>query len=124
MAVGAGRRGAPPIRVDEGWLEIYHGNRRPTVENEVGAYYGAAVLLDADDPTRVIGRSCEPILFPELDFETVGFVPNVVFPTGAVRDGDSLLVYYGAADARTAVVELSLAEVMETLATGPDSAIS
>ena len=111
--VGAG---TPPIRVEDGWLEIYHGNRQPSRPGEVGAYYGAALLLDPEDPTQVIGQSAEPLLVPEAEFEVSGFVPNVVFPTGVVRDGGSLLVYYGAADANTGVVELSEEEVLGTFA--------
>ena len=114
--VGAG---APPIRVDDGWLEIYHGNTRPTRAGEVGAYFGAALLLDADDPARVLRRSPEPFLKPEADFEINGFVPNVVFPTGVVRDGETLLVYYGAADCCTAVAEFSEQELKGAM-TPPD----
>jgi predicted GH43/DUF377 family glycosyl hydrolase len=110
--VGAG---TPPVRVAGGWLEIYHGNRQPTRPGEVGAYYGAALLLDPEDPARVLGRSREPLLTPEAGFEVAGFVPNVVFPTGVVRDADSLLVYYGAADAHTGVVELSEKDVLGAL---------
>jgi predicted GH43/DUF377 family glycosyl hydrolase len=110
--VGAG---APPLRVPGGWLEIYHGNSRSARPGEVGAYFGAALLLDADDPTRVVRRSADPFLKPEVDFERHGFVPDVVFPTGAVRDGESLLVYYGAADAATAVAEFSERELLEGL---------
>jgi predicted GH43/DUF377 family glycosyl hydrolase len=110
--VGAG---APPLRVPGGWLEIYHGNSRPARPGEVGAYFGAALLLDADDPTRAVRRSADPFLKPEADFERHGFVPEVVFPTGAVRDGESLLVYYGAADAATAVTEFSERELLAGL---------
>jgi beta-1,4-mannooligosaccharide/beta-1,4-mannosyl-N-acetylglucosamine phosphorylase len=52
---------------------------------------------------------------PELDFEQEGFVANVVFPTGVVASGDSLLIYYGASDKYTAVVEMSLPEIMQAL---------
>lgn len=107
--------GAPPIRVDGGWLELYHGNRQPSHPGDVGAYYGGAALLDAENPSRVLRRATEPILVPETEFESTGFVPNVVFPTGIVEDGDTLLVYYGAADASTAVVELSKAEVLASV---------
>lgn len=84
---------------------LYHGNRRPTRPGEVGAYFGGAVVLDPDDPAKVLRRLDEPFLVPEAEFEVDGFVPNVVFPTGVVRDGEVLLVYYGAADAVTAVAE-------------------
>ncbi len=107
--------GAPPIRVPEGWLVIYHGNRRPARPGDVGAYFGAAMLLDADDPTRVLRRSQSPFLIPEAEFELDGFVPNVVFPTGVVKDADSLLVYYGAADTCTAVAEFSVKELLDSL---------
>jgi predicted GH43/DUF377 family glycosyl hydrolase len=107
--VGAG---TPPIRVAAGWLAIYHGNRQPSQPGEVGAYHGGAMLLDARDPSLVIGQAHAPILVPEQEFEVNGFVQNVVFPTGLVRDRESLLVYYGAADSSTAVVELSEREVL------------
>lgn len=107
--VGAG---TPPISTPVGWLEIYHGNRRPPAGGEVGAYFGAAMLLASDDPAHVIRAGHEPILTPDLDFEQEGFVANVVFPTGVVDDDDRLLIYYGASDKYTAVVELSFAEVL------------
>ncbi len=114
--VGAG---APPIRVPEGWLEIYHGNSHPTRPGEVGTYYGGALLLDANDPTKVLRRTPEPFFHPEAEFERTGFVPNVVFPTGVVQTGQKLLVYYGAADAVTAVAEFALQELINAT-TKPD----
>ncbi len=117
----SGRVGAgpPPIRVPEGWLAIYHGNRHPTQPGEVGTYYAGALLLDANDPTRVLKWTAEPFMVPEADFERTGFVPNVVFPTGLVPDGASVLVYYGAADAVTAVAEFSRRELFGAMtATG------
>ena len=110
--VGAG---APPLLTPHGWLEIYHGNQQPTRPGEVGTYYGAAVLLDLQDPAVVLRRTLEPFLIPEADFEINGFVPNVVFPTGVVRDGETLLVYYGAADSCTAVVEFSERELLDAM---------
>ncbi|MFO0915171.1 MAG: glycoside hydrolase family 130 protein [Pirellulales bacterium] len=113
----SGRVGAgpPPFRVPGGWLAIYHGNRQPTRPGEIGAYHGAAFLLDGDDPARVLRQFPEPFFTPETDFEVAGFVPNVVFPTGVVQDGDVLLVYYGAADAVTAVAEFSLRELLDSM---------
>jgi predicted GH43/DUF377 family glycosyl hydrolase len=110
--VGAG---APPIRTDRGWLEVYHANRRPTVPGEVGQYVAAALLLDLNDPRKVIARSVEPLFAPTEPFEREGFVADVVFPTGiGVRD-DSLLVYYGASDTYTGVAELSLSDTLGSL---------
>jgi predicted GH43/DUF377 family glycosyl hydrolase len=110
--VGAG---PPPVRVPGGWLAIYHGNRHPTRTGEVGTYYGGALLLDPDDPARVLRWTVEPFFRPEADFEVAGFVPNVVFPTGVVQDGDAILVYYGAADAFTAVAEFSGRQLFDAM---------
>mgnify|MGYP000916174994 CR=1 FL=1 len=111
--VGAG---TPPIEVEGGWLVLYHGNRRPTQPGEVGAYFGAALLLDREAPFDVLRRSSGPFLVPEMAFEVNGFVPNVVFPTGLVRDEGKLLVYYGAADTATGVAEFSERGLLESLA--------
>jgi beta-1,2-mannobiose phosphorylase / 1,2-beta-oligomannan phosphorylase len=110
----SGRVGAgpPPVRVPEGWLAIYHGNRRPSGPGDVGAYTAGALLLDADDPAKVLRQTAEPFFRPEAAFEATGFVPNVVFPTGVVQDGEVLLVHYGAADTVTAVAEFALQELL------------
>jgi len=99
--------GTPPIRTPKGWLEIYHGNRRPERDQEVGAYAAGALLLDLEDPRQMLWFSPDPIMEPEQDYEREGFVPDVVFPTGIVRRQGAFLVYYGAADCRTAVAEIS-----------------
>ena len=113
----SGRIGAgpPPIRVPEGWLVIYHGNARPSRPGEVGVYSALAMLLAHDDPSRILARGMAPLLEPETDFEREGFVPNVVFPTGIVTEGSALHVYYGAGDTCSAVVRLSLDEVLRSL---------
>lgn len=110
--VGAG---APPIAINEGWLEIYHGSCRSTRVGEVGAYSAGVLLLDRDDPTRILKRSRGPIMQPTADFEQTGFVPNVVFPTALMDCGDSLQLFYGAADACIGVVEFSRRELLEAL---------
>jgi predicted GH43/DUF377 family glycosyl hydrolase len=110
--VGAG---TPPLATRDGWLEIYHGNCRPGASEKVGAYFGAIMLLASDDPGRILRTSRVAILTPELEFETEGFVANVVFPTGVVENGDRLSVYYGASDKYSAVVELSMVELLNAL---------
>ncbi len=102
--VGAG---TPPVRVDDGWLEIYHGNRKPTRPGEVGMYSTGVLLLDRDNPAKILRRTAASVFEPTADFERKGFVPDVVFPTGIVEKENSYLVYYGAADSCTAVVEFS-----------------
>jgi predicted GH43/DUF377 family glycosyl hydrolase len=84
--------GAPPIKTEYGWLNFYHGVDHKRV------YRLGVLLLDLDDPSKVIGRSREPILSPEEDWEKVGLVPDVVFTCGAVEMNGHYLVYYGGAD--------------------------
>jgi beta-1,2-mannobiose phosphorylase / 1,2-beta-oligomannan phosphorylase len=105
--VGAG---APPLRIHEGWLEIYHG-----VGGD-GRYCLGAVLLDAGDPARVLGRSHDPIMEPLVDYELDGFYGGVVFATGVLADGDQLTIYYGAADERVCGATMSIREILASLA--------
>lgn len=104
--------GTPPIRTPRGWLEIYHGNDRREGEPGIGAYCGGTLLLDLEDPRRIL-RVKGRILVPEEDYERTGFVPDVVFPTGVVPQGETMLIYYGAADTVSAVVELRLRNLLE-----------
>lgn len=92
--------GAPPIKTEHGWLNFYHG-----VDD--GRNYRLGVLmLDLDDPAKVIGRSAEPILSPEKNWEQHGLVPNVVFTCGAVEMDGQYYVYYGGADKVIAVATM------------------
>jgi len=106
--------GAVPFRVragsTDGWLAIYHG-----VTKSSTAYSLGALLLDAKDPARVIGRSREPILKPEAEYERKGFFGGVVFTCAALVDGDQVRVYYGAADGVIAVADLSLKQILAGL---------
>jgi predicted GH43/DUF377 family glycosyl hydrolase len=107
--------GAVPVRVRadgrDAWLAVYHG-----VTGEPHVYALGALLLDAEDPAIVLGRSREPILRPEAPYERAGFFGNVVFTCGLLADGDLVRVYYGAADGVIAVADLSLAEILAGLA--------
>ena len=106
--------GAVPFRVRsggrDGWLAVYHGVTGSPPEYALGA-----LLLDAADPSRVLARSREPILRPEAPYEREGFFGNVVFTCGLLAEGDTVRVYYGAADGVTAVADLSLAEILAGL---------
>ena len=104
--VGAG---CSPIRTEEGWLEIYHG---ATKENR---YCLGALLLDLNDPTKVIARSEEPIMEPIADYEQTGFFGNVVFTNGQYVDGDTINIFYGASDEVICAAQFSIKEILATL---------
>jgi polysaccharide biosynthesis protein PslF len=107
MRVGAS---CVPIRVDDGWLEIYHGADR------TNRYGMGAALLDAGDPTKVLARTPKPLMVPELPYEQDGFLHDVVFPSGHVEMGrNRIRIYYGAADEAIAAVDVDLDEVHAAL---------
>ena len=101
--------GPPPLRIPEGWLEIYHG------VDQDQCYCLGAVLLDADDPARVLGRSPDPIMEPLADYEIHGFFGNVIFATGAFAEDDRLTIYYGAADTHVCGATMSIHEILAGL---------
>lgn len=102
--------GPSPLRVPEGWLLLHHGvsGAKPKgFELAHGSKYAAgAILLDADDPRRILARTAEPLLAPETAEETSGTLANVVFPTAIEPIGDRLFVFYGMADSSIGVAEL------------------
>jgi len=101
----------PPILTDEGWLVIYHG----VADGGLSRYRVGAMLLDKDDPLKVIARSPEPIMEPEYDYETQGFYEGCVFPTGNVVVDGTLYVYYGAADKHVGVATCALKDLISYL---------
>lgn len=103
--------GAAPIRTDKGWLEIYHG------ANEQQQYCLGAALLDLHDPSIVLSRTTKPIMTPAEPYELNGFFGNVVFTNGHILlpDGDTLMVYYGAADQYVCGAGFSLKEILHLL---------
>ena len=100
--------GPPPLRVGDAWLLLYHGVAGRIVEGpgqQHGVRYSAGLLLlDGQDPRRILYRSAESILAPEAAAERLGIVPRVVFPTGLdARPDGRLDIYYGMADTRIGV---------------------
>jgi predicted GH43/DUF377 family glycosyl hydrolase len=105
---------APPIETSEGWLMIYHGIR----QNAAGAIYRLGLaLFDLDDPERCIKRGDEWVFSPQEPYEMRGDVDNVVFPCGFTmgEDGDSLNIYYGAADTSVSIATGSVKEMLQWL---------
>ncbi|MBN2525257.1 MAG: glycoside hydrolase family 130 protein [Deltaproteobacteria bacterium] len=102
--------GAPPIKTSKGWLEIYHGK---SIKNGADYYSLLMLLLDLDDPRRVVYRGEVPVLHPSEPYETHGFVPNVVFLNGMVlRNASELLLYYSACDETTCLATCALDELL------------
>ncbi|WP_438444184.1 glycoside hydrolase family 130 protein [Gorillibacterium sp. sgz5001074] len=100
--------GAVPFLTDDGWLELYHG------ADMNDRYCMGAVLLDREDPGKVLARSRVPVLLPEADYERNGFFGGVVFSCGVLPMGQTVRMYYGAADEVMACADLSLEEIYRT----------
>lgn len=102
---------APPVELPQGWLVLYHGVSCP--EPDCPIYRAGAVLLDKRDPSRIIGRTPQPILEPVEYYEKTGLViPNTVFPCGNfVRDG-RLWVYYGCCDTCISLATMGVDELL------------
>ena len=110
--------GPPPLLTKQGWLVCYHGVR---VTASGSIYRLGLALLARDDPSRVLARGNEWIFGPQATYERSGDVPDVVFPCGWILrdDGDTLHLYYGAADSVICVATASLAELMGHLEVHP-----
>ncbi|WP_432797261.1 glycoside hydrolase family 130 protein [Poriferisphaera sp. WC338] len=107
--------GTPPVKTRNGWLTIYHGSNKKHGEQSVGVYTAGAIMLDLNDPSRIVGQTNAPIMEPVEPYETSGFVDNVVFPTAIVPDDDRELVYYGAADEHTAVTAFKQEDLLNAI---------
>jgi predicted GH43/DUF377 family glycosyl hydrolase len=103
--------GAAPIKTSEGWLEIYHG------ANKENRYCLGALLLDLNDPSRVIARSEQPLMVPTAVYELTGFFGNVIFTNGHIVEGDTIRMYYGASDEVICGAELSINKILRSLQT-------
>lgn len=101
----------PPLRTADGWLVIYHG----VDLKGKGKYRVGAVLLDLDNPLRVLARTFDPILEPEEDYEMNGLYKGCVFPTGNVLLNDTIYLYYGAGDKYVGVATCPLPELLSYL---------
>jgi predicted GH43/DUF377 family glycosyl hydrolase len=97
-----------PIETPRGWLVLTHGVG-PMREYAIGA-----ILLDLDDPARVLGRLPSPLLTP-TESERDGYVPNVVYTCGALAHGDRLVIPYGAADSAIGVAVIDLPPLLDAL---------
>ncbi len=101
----------PPIETRLGWLLLYHDISK----KDPPTYRLRAALLDLDNPSRVIIRTKNPIIEPEMPYEKEGQVPNVVFSCGSAVINNRLFVYYGGADKVIGVATIDIAEILEKL---------
>jgi len=101
--------GAPPVRIDEGWLLLYYGEKMTSAGPLLRL---GAAILDADDPSKVVARSNIPILAPREDYERIGDVTNVVFSCGAIVADGQVRIYYGGADSCICVGTARLHDVV------------
>ncbi len=112
--------GAPPIKTRGGWLNIYHGVA--THFGSANIYQAGVFLLDLNDPSTLVARGTCNILEPREQYELVGQVPNVCFPSGAIveqvdeegfaKDASKVLIYYGAADTCVGVATTTIRELI------------
>lgn len=105
--------GAPPIKTKHGWLLIYSYIKNYFSSQKIFSI--EAVLLDLDNPLKIIARTNAPILTPEEYYEKIGFVPNVVFPSGAIVNKNYIHFYYGAADTTCCLAKIKLSALLNQI---------
>lgn len=109
----------PPIQTERGWLVLYHGveNQNPRVRRV--CYRMGGMLLDLEDPTKVIARSSRFLMEPETYYERFGlYIPNVIFPTANVVKDGLIYLYYGVCDTAIALATAPLKEVVQRVLEG------
>lgn len=100
---------APPIETEKGWLMFYHC---VTTKEGNFSYEAGVLLLDLNDPSKVISPSIH-LLEPEMVYEKIGLVSNVVFPCGAVLLNEEILLYYGGADRVVGVAKIKQSDAIK-----------
>ncbi|MBO5307206.1 MAG: glycosidase, partial [Lentisphaeria bacterium] len=104
--------GAVPIKTPEGWLEIYHGVDNSSTNDYI--YRLGTVLLDLEDPSKIIARAELPVLWPEKLYELCGRCSNVVFTANAIPEPDGTVrMYYGCADSCIGLATAPLDELVD-----------
>lgn len=98
----------PPIETGDGWLVLTHG------VGPMRTYCIGAILLDLEDPQRVIARLTDPLIAPD-ETERNGYVPNVVYSCGAMRHRDTLVIPYGTGDTAIAFATVSLPALLSRM---------
>jgi len=108
--------GAPPVKTSHGWLLLYSH-----IQNYFGGGNGdrifgiEAVLLQLNNPLKVIGNTRGPLLAPRESYELVGHVSDIVFPSGAILEKDKLFIYYGATDTTVCMAHVNVTDLLGTM---------
>jgi predicted GH43/DUF377 family glycosyl hydrolase len=109
----------PPIRTDAGWLVFYHGVETQHPPTRRVCYRLGAMMLDLDNPTKVLARTRSFIMEPEAYYERFGlYIPNVIFPTGNVVKDGLVYLYYGVCDTAIALATVPLEELVAHVMVG------
>lgn len=109
--------GAPPLKTPQGWLLVYSHiqNYFGNPDNFKPIFGIEALLLDLNNPQIIVGRTHGPILVPQEQYELSGYISNVIFPSGALIEKDTLTVYYGAADTTACSARVSLSDLIGSM---------
>lgn len=111
--------GPPPLKTDKGWLVFYHAHDA----QEPNRYKMGAMLLDLNDPTKILYRAATPVISPDEYYENDG-KPGVVYACGATIQGDTLFVYYGGADKVVCVATVPLDPFLDALIEGSQTSLT
>lgn len=112
---------APPIKTEKGWLTTFHSVDKDTSRGKNGwedkwqkRYHAGLMLLDLDEPWRVIAKCDTPIIAPTEEYERKGFRNDVIFPGGMIAEDDGTVkIYYGAADTVVCLATAQLSELLD-----------
>ncbi len=123
--------GAPPLKTSSGYLLVYSHiqNYFSSPGNPDRVFGVEALILDLNNPLKILGRTNGPLFAPRESYELSGYVPNVVFPTGAIlkkpthprSHRDNLYIYYGAADTTSCLAHVNLDDILGTMLGGKNS---
>jgi predicted GH43/DUF377 family glycosyl hydrolase len=104
----------PPIKTEDGWLILHHGVETLRAETKTVVYRLGAIMLDLENPRKIVGRCPDYIMEPEAYYERFGaYIPNVVFPTAAIVKDELIHLYYGACDTAIGLATCSLKDVVD-----------
>lgn len=109
--------GSQPVRTDEGWILVFCYIENYFNEHRI--FRIDALLLDLHNPRELIGQTLDPLLVPEEPYELYGMVPNVIFPSGALAEGDRFYLYYSGTDTTVCRASVNIHDLLFELKSNP-----